>query len=87
MVQRARYGCNTVNSRVSYQQLLQHDKLQPNVKTLLQQISTKRNLSNRSQVKLLRIARTISDLTNESSITEQAIQEASRLNGGGSAGS
>ncbi|WP_368298802.1 hypothetical protein [Cytobacillus firmus] len=46
----------------------------------LQQFSYKKNWSNRPQIKVIRLARTISDLQGSKGITDRSIWEAAKLN-------
>lgn len=75
-----RYGREVCNSRVSYEVLLQAHPLTGAQQTMLQQLSIKNNWSNRTQIKIIRLARTISDLQQNSAITDQSISEAIKLN-------
>ncbi|MED4014473.1 hypothetical protein [Sutcliffiella cohnii] len=47
---------------------------------MLRHIVAKQQLSNRAQIKIIRLARTISDLANSKTITDQSIWEAVKLN-------
>ncbi|AST93589.1 MULTISPECIES: YifB family Mg chelatase-like AAA ATPase [Sutcliffiella] len=79
-MQRERYGNNITNSRVSYDTLLQTSPLQPSQQQMLRHIATKQQLSNRTQIKIIRLARTISDLAQSDTITDQSLWEAVKLN-------
>ncbi|MEH7179399.1 hypothetical protein [Neobacillus vireti] len=46
---------------------------------VLHQLAAKKNWSNRTQIKIIRLARTISDLEGNSEITDQSIWEAVKL--------
>lgn len=48
----------------------------------LNDLLNKKGLSNRAQIKIIRLARTISDLGGSPRITDQSIAEAIRLNSG-----
>ncbi len=48
----------------------------------LQQVSIKKNWSNRTYIKIIRLARTIADLHGVREITDQSIWEAIKLNTG-----
>lgn len=75
-LQRIRYHNAGLNGNVSGAQLLASCGLtQPQTSTL-QEICYKEKWSNRTQVKLIRIARTIADLAGTDAISEQAIEEA-----------
>ncbi|WP_374978419.1 magnesium chelatase subunit ChlI family protein [Neobacillus driksii] len=45
----------------------------------MHQLSAKKNSSNRTQIKIIRLARTISDLEGKTGITDQSIWEAVNL--------
>ncbi|WP_100333086.1 YifB family Mg chelatase-like AAA ATPase [Bacillus alkalisoli] len=75
-----RYGCTMLNSRVSFDTLQRTSPLQYSQQQLLRHLSSKNQLSNRAQVKILRLARTISDLAGSETITDQSIWEAVQLN-------
>jgi magnesium chelatase family protein len=75
-----RYGAEICNSRVSYGNLLHASPLSRTQQTLLQELSIKKNWSNRTQIKIIRLARTIADLQGSPAITGQNIQEAIHLN-------
>ncbi|MCM3617917.1 YifB family Mg chelatase-like AAA ATPase [Sutcliffiella horikoshii] len=77
-----RYGNQVLNSLVSYDTLQSASPLSSSQQQLLRQISSKQHLSNRTQVKIIRLARTISDLENSETITEQSIWEALKLQNG-----
>jgi magnesium chelatase family protein len=59
--------------------LLERSPLSPNQKKFLNRVSRKANLSTRHQIKIIRLARTISDLSGETEITDQALEEATLL--------
>ncbi|HZH58473.1 MAG TPA: ATP-binding protein [Metabacillus sp.] len=71
-----RYGHEICNGRAPYETLLNKGEFQDNVRKHLQNIVIKMNWSNRVQVKILRLARTISDLKAEVSVTEDSLGEA-----------
>ncbi|WP_309486304.1 ATP-binding protein [Cytobacillus firmus] len=74
-----RYGREIVNGRVSYDTLLT-SPLNADQQRKLQQFSYKKNCSNRTQIKIMGLARTISDLQGSVGITDQSIWEAVKLN-------
>lgn len=76
-----RYGREICNSRVPYDALLKTSRLESTQLSSLQQHAMKQNWSNRTQIKIIRLARTISDLQASPSISDQSIQEAIKLNG------
>lgn len=75
-----RYGKEICNGRVSYETMITTSPLSVPVNQLLQQMAIKRHWSNRVQLKIVRLARTISDLRGEESISEEALWEAMSLN-------
>lgn len=74
-----RYDKEICNGRVSYERLLKVSNPSDKIKQLLQQMVLKKKWSNRVQVKIMRLARTISDLRGEDHISEEAIWEAMSL--------
>ncbi len=74
-----RYDKEVCNGRVSYELLIKTSNPSEKIKQLLQQMAFKRKWSNRIQVKIMRLARTISDLREENHISEEAIWEAMTL--------
>jgi magnesium chelatase family protein len=79
-LQYLRYGKEICNSRVSYDTLQKTSPLTEAQQKTLFQLSTKKNWSNRTQIKIIRLARTISDLQGSHSITDQSLLEAVELN-------
>ncbi|MDF2855554.1 MAG: Mg chelatase, subunit ChlI [Neobacillus sp.] len=75
-----RYGEEVCNSRVPYDTLLKTSPLTAEQQRNLQQLAIKENWSNRTQIKIIRLARTISDLQASTSISDQSIWQASKLN-------
>jgi magnesium chelatase family protein len=75
-----RYGKEICNSRVPYEVLLKASPLTEEQQRILQQFLLKKNWSNRTQVKIIRLARTIADLQGSRQITDQSIWEAIKLN-------
>ncbi|MEH7272315.1 ATP-binding protein [Neobacillus vireti] len=74
-----RYGKELCNSRVSYDTLQKTSPLTLEQERVLHQLAAKKNWSNRTQIKIIRLARTISDLEGNSEITDQSIWEAVKL--------
>lgn len=74
-----RYGDERYNGNVSSERLLCEGVLTDQQKIMLQQRSMKMNWSNRVQVKIIRLARTISDLSGQEQITDEAVWEAMTL--------
>ncbi|MBI0577770.1 YifB family Mg chelatase-like AAA ATPase [Neobacillus cucumis] len=77
-----RYGEEICNSRVPYEVLVKMSPLTNEQQRTLQQVSIKKNWSNRTYIKIIRLARTIADLHGAREITDQSIWEAIKLNTG-----
>ncbi|PWW31320.1 Mg chelatase-like protein [Cytobacillus oceanisediminis] len=77
--QNERYGSEIGNSRVSYGTLLKTSPLTAKQQRT-QQFSYKKNWSNRTQIKIIRLARTMSDIQGSTGISDQSIWEAVKLN-------
>ena len=77
-----RYGRGICNSRVPYEELVKRSPLSREQQRTLQHFFIKRNWSNRTQIKIIRLARTISDLKASPNITDESIWEATMLNSG-----
>jgi magnesium chelatase family protein len=75
-----RYGSEVSNNRIPYELLLSKSTLTNTQQTTLQRLAIKKNWSNRTQIKIIRLARTISDLQASHGITDQSISEAIKLN-------
>nr|WP_321212311.1 hypothetical protein [Alkalihalobacillus macyae] len=71
-----RYGKEVCNGSVSFEQLTSSSPLTPLQQQNLQSLSSAQGFSNRVQIKIIRLARTIADLNGESSISDAAIEEA-----------
>lgn len=74
-----RYGKELCNSRVSYDILQKTSPLTQEQQKIIHQLAAKRNWSNRTQIKIIRLARTISDLEGTTAITDHSIWEAVNL--------
>jgi magnesium chelatase family protein len=74
-----RYGKELCNSRVSYETLQKTSPLTQEQYKIIHQHASKNNWSNRTQIKIIRLARTISDLKGETDITDKSIREAVTL--------
>jgi magnesium chelatase family protein len=74
-----RYGNNALNAYITSDELLQSSPISKKQEKELQKFAMNHHLSTRAQMKILRVARTISDLENEKNITNQAIEEAIQL--------
>ena len=81
-LQHQRYGKQLSNSRVSFDTLQKTSPLTDGQQRLIRLLATKKNWSTRTQIKIIRLARTISDLEGENHITEQSIWEAVKLRNG-----
>ncbi|GAA0319145.1 YifB family Mg chelatase-like AAA ATPase [Bacillus carboniphilus] len=77
--QASRYGNGRLNANAPLEELLKDTPLTGKQSNMLQQWSSKRNWSNRVQIKLIRLARTISDLNGSEMITDEALWEALTL--------
>jgi len=77
--QTERYGKELCNGRVSYDDLQKTSPLTQSQIKIIRQLASEKNWSNRTQIKVIRLARTISDLEGSSSITEESIWEAAYL--------
>lgn len=75
-LQNVRYGKGLVNGNVPVQILLASSSIHENLLEKLRNVCFEEKWSNRTQVKLIRIARTIADLEGIESISDSAIQEA-----------
>jgi len=74
-VQYERYGRRICNARVSFEELEKASPLTSGQQEALQMISVREALSNRVQIKLICLARTISDLNGEDRISDGALEE------------
>lgn len=75
-MQRARFGKEWLNGFVPFQLLDDTCGLSKGQKSLVQQVCFEMKWSNRTQTKLIRIARTIADLDGTRLISESALEEA-----------
>ncbi|MEH6905683.1 YifB family Mg chelatase-like AAA ATPase [Neobacillus drentensis] len=75
-----RYGTEVCNSRIPYEILLNKSPLSNTQHSTLQRLAIKKSWSNRTQIKIIRLARTISDLQASPTITDQSIWEAIEFN-------
>lgn len=71
-----RYGKGICNGSVSFVKLIANNPLTNQQQQYLQSLSIKQGLSNRVQIKIIRLARTIADLIGEDSISDVALNEA-----------
>ncbi|WP_423802687.1 hypothetical protein [Neobacillus sp. SAB-20_R2A] len=70
------------NSLQPYESLMKTSPLTEGQQRTLNDLLNKKGLSKRAQIKIIRLARTISDLERSPCITDQSIAEAIRLNSG-----
>ncbi|MEK5067157.1 YifB family Mg chelatase-like AAA ATPase [Sporosarcina sp. FSL K6-1508] len=75
-MQKERYMSNKLNGNVPISMLMTNSFLTEEQVKEIQVICFERKWSNRTQAKLIRVARTIADLAEEITITKRAIQEA-----------
>lgn len=75
-MQRKRYGNEWLNGFVPLQILEKTCQFTAQQKSLVQTVCFEQKWSNRTQLKLLRISRTIADLEGSSTISDEALQEA-----------
>ncbi|WP_404329968.1 YifB family Mg chelatase-like AAA ATPase [Mesobacillus maritimus] len=75
-----RYGIEICNSRVPYEILLRTSPLADNMRQFIKDFSLRNQWSNRREVKVIRLARTIADLNGQKKIDIENIIEASQLN-------
>lgn len=74
-----RYGREICNGSVPFEELIKISPLTPGQQRDLQKLSIQNGLSNRVQIKIIRLARTISDLEGNDCISETALTEAFSL--------
>lgn len=78
-LQYCRYQTELTNAKVPFEILTETSPLTSDQQKMLMNVSAKQNWSNRVQIKIIRLSRTISDLTGEDKITDTAIWEAMTL--------
>ncbi|MBH9967919.1 YifB family Mg chelatase-like AAA ATPase [[Bacillus] enclensis] len=78
-LQYERYGEEICNGRVDYQRIINHSPGLQDRLHYLNNLSLKRNWSNRAQLKVVRLARTIADLAGLEEVEERHIWEAVKL--------
>jgi magnesium chelatase family protein len=71
-----RYGEEMTNGRVPFELLMEKSPLTKGQRQLLQQWASQHQWSNRVQTKIIRLARTISDLKGAKEITDESLWEA-----------
>lgn len=74
-----RYQQEVSNAKIPFETLVETSALTTEQKEMLTRVSSKQNWSNRVQIKIIRLARTISDLAGDERIADQAIWEAMNL--------
>ncbi|KLT16606.1 YifB family Mg chelatase-like AAA ATPase [Neobacillus vireti] len=75
-----RYGSEVCNGRVPFEILMKRSPLRDEQQRQLQRLSLKKGWSNRTQIKIIRLARTIADLQARRTISDEHISEAIQLN-------
>ena len=78
-IQYDRYQTEISNAKVPMEWLTDRSPLTMEQQRMLTKITAKQNWSNRVQVKIIRLARTISDLAGEKEISDGSLWEAFRL--------
>lgn len=74
-----RYQSQITNAKIPFSQLLAVSPLRESQLKMIKQVSSKRQWSNRVQTKIIRLARTISDLEESCEITDESIWKAITL--------
>jgi magnesium chelatase family protein len=74
-----RYQANFTNANVENEKLMPSIQLSSNQQEMMRQWTSENNWSTRVQMKVLRLARTISDLSGAEELTNEAIWEAVNL--------
>ncbi|MCQ6275931.1 ATP-binding protein [Bacillus sp. V3B] len=74
-----RYQEQICNAKVSFEKLSATSPLKENQRNMIRQISSKQQWSNRVEIKMIRLARTISDLSDCEEITDESIWKAITL--------
>jgi magnesium chelatase family protein len=74
-----RYGTEVSNAKVPFDVLSEYSPLTTSQRQMVAQVSSKQQWSNRVQIKIIRLARTISDLRESEVITDEALWEAMSL--------
>lgn len=78
-LQYQRYQSEISNAKVPFEILTEKSPLTNEQQRMLSKVAAKQNWSNRVQIKIIRLARTISDLAGEEYITESSLWEAFSL--------
>ncbi|WP_445505514.1 ATP-binding protein [Niallia sp. 03091] len=74
-----RYGSEICNGRISYETLMKTNNFSEKIKHMIKQMTLKKKWSNRVQIKIIRIVRTISDLKGEQQLSEETLWESMSL--------
>lgn len=74
-----RYGLELSNNRIPFETLMQDKPLTDLQTQNLQELALKHNWSNRAQIKMIRLARTIADLHGTNKVTDEHLYSAIRL--------
>ncbi|WP_420796440.1 YifB family Mg chelatase-like AAA ATPase [Alkalihalophilus pseudofirmus] len=74
-----RYGAGVSNAKVPFDVISECSPLTTSQRQMVAQVSSKQQWSNRVQIKIIRLARTISDLAESELITDEALWEAMSL--------
>ena len=74
-----RYQEQVCNAKVPFEKLMATSPLKEHQMKMIRQVSTKQQWSNRVQIKIIRLARTISDLEGSQEITDESIWKAITL--------
>jgi magnesium chelatase family protein len=74
-----RYETEICNSKIPFEVLMEKSPLTNDQTSMIMKVAAKQNWSNRVQIKMIRLARTISDLAGEERMTDQSIWEAMTL--------
>jgi len=79
LLQYQRYQMESTNAKVPFEAIIAASPLTSDQQKMLTNVAVKKNWSNRVQIKIIRLARTISDLAGKDQITDTAIWEAMTL--------
>jgi magnesium chelatase family protein len=79
--QYSRYGNEISIGRVSFETLLKEGHISNQHQHSVQNLAFRHNWSNRTQIKIIRLARTIADLQQKKEVSEQNIWDAVKLHG------
>lgn len=80
--QYVRYKMEQTNGKVAIEKLLKTSPLTKSQEQWLFSLSLNHHWSSRVKLKIIRLARTISDLENQTNISDEAIKEAIQLRSG-----